>query len=64
MTKKALKQLAARIAEQEKILNDSKANPTAIQRAKQEILRLSGSISSLDEIAQLDEMIQDMIGIN
>ena len=60
MKRKELKELAKKIAKQEKILQNSE-NPKERAAAQDEIMRLSGHISSLEDMTILDEMIQEIL---
>ena len=61
MKKKELKNLAQKIAKYEKIIqtSDGKAE---IQKAEQEIMRLSGHVDNIEDMMIIDEMIQDILG--
>ena len=60
MKRKELKELAKKIAKQEKILQNSE-DPKECAAAQDEIMRLSGHISSLEDMTILDEMIQEIL---
>ena len=60
MKKKELKQLAKKFAQQEKILQES-INEEEREKAKQEIMRLSSSVKSMDDIVELDILIQELL---
>ena len=60
MKKKELKQLAQKFAQQEKILQES-TNEEEREKAKQEIMRLSSSVKSMDDIMELDILIQELL---
>lgn len=60
MKKKELKQLAQKFAQQEKILQES-INEEEREKAKQEIMRLSSSVKSMDDIMELDILIQELL---
>ena len=60
MKKKELKSLARRIAEAEYIIQTSQ-DKKAINEAKNKIVDLSNQAIDLDELAILDEMIQEIL---
>ena len=60
MKRKELKELAKKIAKQEKIIQESD-DPKIQQAAQEEIMRLSGHIKSLEDMTILDEMIQEIL---
>lgn len=60
MKKKELKQLAQKFAQQEKILQES-TNEEEREKAKQEIMRLSSSVKSMDDMMALDILIQQLL---
>lgn len=60
MKKKELKQLAQKFAQQEKILQES-INEEEREKAKQEIMRLSSSVKSMDDMMELDILIQELL---
>lgn len=60
MKKKELKQLAQKFAQQEKILQES-TNEEEREKAKQEIMRLSSSVKSMDDMMELDILIQELL---
>ena len=61
MKRKEIKNLAKKIAQQEKILM---CNPSLDEkaRAEQEIMRLSSCINSIEDMIALDEAIQELLG--
>lgn len=63
MKKKELKNLAQKIAAAERIIENSN-NKNEIYNAEQEIMRLSGSISSITDMMALDEMVQTILEKN
>lgn len=60
MKKKELKNLAQKIAAAERVIQNSN-DKNEIYNAEQEIMRLSGSISSITDMMALDEMIQTIL---
>lgn len=60
MKAKELKKLAQQIAKFEQII-EANQDEKAVKNAKNQIMTLSGKIQSLDDMAQLDEMIQDIL---
>lgn len=63
MKKKELKNLAQKIAKQERIVQNS-ADPTEIKRAQEEILRLSSSVTNFEDIFAIDELVQEILSEN
>lgn len=63
MKKKELKNLAQRIAKQERIVQTS-ADPTEIKRAQEEILKLSSSVTNFEDIFAIDELVQEILSEN
>lgn len=63
MKKKELKNLAQKIAAAERVIQNSN-DKNEIYNAEQEIMRLSGSISSITDMMALDEMIQTILEKN
>lgn len=63
MKKKELKNLAQKIAAAERMIENSN-NKNEIYNAEQEIMRLSGSISSITDMMALDEMVQTILEKN
>lgn len=60
MKKKELKQLAQKIAKAEIIVQTSE-DKKAVAQAKNQIIELSGSITSMQDIDLLDEMVQEIL---
>ena len=60
MKKKELKKLASQIAEAELILQKT-TDPKEIRMIKENIIKLSSRITSLEDIMILDELIQNKI---
>lgn len=63
MKQKEIKNLAKKIAQQEKILQTSQdLNEKA--RAEKEIVKLSACVKSIEDMVALDEAIQDLLEKN
>ena len=60
MKKKELKRIAEKIAKAEYVVQTS-SDPKQIKRAQQEIMDLSGTVDSLDDIAIVDELVQEIL---
>ena len=60
MKKKELRKLASQIAEAELILQKT-IDPKEIRMIKENIMKFSSRITSLEDIMILDELIQDKI---
>ena len=60
MKAKELKKLAQQIAKFEQII-DANQDEKVVKNAKNQVMMLSGKIQSLGDMAQLDEMIQDIL---
>ena len=60
MKKKELKNLARKIADAELIIQTSN-DKVAIKNAENEIIKLSGSVSSVLDMMALDEMVQKFL---
>ena len=63
MKKKELKNLAKKIAKAELIVQNS-SDVAEINRAQQEIMDLSSKVSSIEEMIELDDLIQEIISEN
>lgn len=63
MKKKELKNLARKIADAELIIQTSN-DKVAIKNAENEIIKLSGSVSSVLDMMTLDEMVQKFLEKN
>lgn len=61
MKKKELKNLAAKIAKYEKIIQSSD-DKAEIKKAEEEIMRLSGHVDNLEDMMMIDEIVQDILG--
>lgn len=63
MKKKELKNIAQKIAKCEKIIQTSD-DSKAIKRAEDEIMKLSGSVDSLEDMIAIDELVIEILGKN
>ena len=60
MKMKELKNLAKKIAKCEQIIQNSD-DKEAIRKAEQEVMKLSGSVKSLEDIMVIDELVQELL---
>lgn len=60
MKRKELKNLANKIAKLEQIIQHNE-DPKQVQQAKDEIMKLSSHVDSLEDIMLMDELIQDIL---
>ena len=60
MKQKELKNLAKKIAKHEKIIQTTQ-DPAERKRAENEIIKLSSSVHSFEDMVILDELIQDIL---
>lgn len=60
MKRKELKQIAKKLAEQEKIIHTSTDEAT-VKAAQEQIFILCSKVNSLDDIAIVDEMVQEFL---
>ena len=60
MKKKELKNLAQKIANQERIIANSD-NPNEVTAAQAEIMRLSKQIHDFQDIDLIDELVQELL---
>lgn len=60
MKRKELKNLANKIAKLEQIIQRNE-DPKQVQQVKDEIMKLSGHVDSLEDIMLMDELIQDIL---
>lgn len=60
MKRKELKNLAQKIAKQERIVQTSD-NPNEVQRAQNEIMKLCGCVESIEDITIIDEMVAELL---
>ena len=63
MKQKEIKNLAKKIAEQERIIQNTDSIDER-RKAEREIVRLSSGIKSMEDIVALDEAIQDLLEKN
>ena len=63
MKKKELKNLAAKIAKCERIIQTSD-DKQAIRKAESEIMRLSSCVNSLEDMIAIDELVMEMLEKN
>ena len=63
MKMKELKNLAKKIAKCEQIIQNSD-DKEAIRRAEAEVIKLSGSVDSLEDIMIIDELVQELLSSN
>lgn len=61
MKKKELKNLAQRIAEQERILQDTSISSDERREAENNIFLLASKVTSLEDMDLLDEYIQELL---
>ena len=60
MKRKEQKNLAKKIAKYEAIVQTS-TDEKAVREAQEEIINLSGHVTSLEDITVIDEMVQDIL---
>lgn len=60
MKQKELKNLAKKIAAQEKLLA-SNDDPIIKSRAQSEIMKLSGHVHNLDDMVAIDDMVREIL---
>lgn len=60
MKAKEIKNLAKKIAQQEKILQNATSTEEK-QRAENEIIKLSACVKTIEDMVALDEAIQDIL---
>lgn len=60
MKRKELKELAKKIAKAELIIQRNE-DQKQVQQAKDEIMKLSGHVDSLEDIMLMDEFVQDIL---
>jgi ribosomal protein L17 len=63
MKKKELKNLAAKIAKYEKIVQTSE-DSKAVKRAEEEIMKLSSCVDSLEDMTAIDELVMEILEKN
>ena len=60
MKRKELKEIAKKIAKAEHVIATSEDN-FAVRKAQDEIMELSGRLTSLDDMIAVDELVQDLL---
>ena len=60
MKMKELKNLAKKIAKCEQTIQSSE-DKEAVRRAEEEVMKLSGSVKSLEDIMVIDELVQELL---
>ena len=63
MKKKELKNLAAKIAKCERIIQTSE-DKKAVKRAEDEIMKLSSCVDSLEDMTAIDELVMELLEKN
>lgn len=63
MKMKELKNLAKKIAKCEQVIRNSD-DEDAVHRAEEEVIKLSGSVKSLEDIMIIDELVQELLSEN
>ena len=63
MKKKEIKALAQKIAKYEKIIQSSD-NKKLVHQAEEEIMKLSSSVESLDDMVAIDEIVMELLEKN
>ena len=63
MKKKELKNLATKIAKYERIVQTSD-DKKAVRQAEEEIMKLSSSVDSLDDMIAIDELVMELLEKN
>ena len=63
MKMKELKNLAKKIAKCEQTIQNSD-DKEAVRRAEEEVMKLSGSVKSLEDIMVIDELVQEILSEN
>lgn len=63
MKMKELKNLAKKIAKCEQTIQSSE-DKEAIRKAEEEVMKLSGSVKSLEDIMIIDELVQELLSEN
>ena len=60
MKQKEIKNLASKIAKYEKIIQSTQ-DAKEKRKAEEEIMKLSSSISNVEDMLQIDELVQDIL---
>ena len=63
MKKKELKNLAQKIAKYERIIQTSD-DKKLVHKAEEEIMRLSSSVDSLEDMVAIDELVMELLEKN
>ena len=63
MKKKEIKALAQKIAKYEKIIQTSE-DKKLVRQAEEEIMKLSSSVDSLDDMVAIDEIVMELLEKN
>lgn len=63
MKKKEIKALAQKIAKYEKIIQSSE-DKKLVRQAEEEIMKLSSSVESLDDMVAIDEIVMELLEKN
>ena len=63
MKKKEIKNLAQKIAKYERIIQSSD-DKKLVHQAEEEIMRLSSSVDSLEDMVAIDELVMEMLEKN
>ena len=63
MKKKELKNLAAKIAKYERIIQTSD-DKQAVRQAENEIMKLSSSVDRLEDMVAIDELVMELLEKN
>ena len=63
MKKKEIKNLAQKIAKYERIIQNSD-DDKMVRQAQEEIMRLSSSVDSLDDMVAIDEYVMELLEKN
>jgi hypothetical protein len=63
MKKKEMKNLAAKIAKCERIIMLNE-DPKVVKQAEEEIMRISSSVHSLEDMVAIDELVMEMLEKN
>ena len=63
MKKKEIKNLAQKIAKYERIVQNSD-DDKMVRQAQEEIMRLSSSVDSLDDMVAIDELVMELLEKN
>lgn len=61
MKRRELRGIAKAIAQNEKVLSDPKSTSEAREKAMQAIMDLTEKFDSLEDMAAVDELVQDML---